>query len=348
MSRDVYLLLDYKGDFGNKYMSVPMYSGFDKSLICENFRKHGLETHFLYLSEVDLCDNWENRLVLYTSTEDEGCLYKEYTCDVLYALSLKGSVLIPDLPFAKAHHNKVFMEMLRDIVDIKEVKSLHAQHYGSLEEFDKTFDHQRDNANWVIKTAAGASSLGVRLSHDKTELYRYVKELSSTPTSLKLRLKEYGRQIKYKGYQRNSEHRNKIVIQNFIEGLENDWKVLVYKDKYYIVQRPNRKNDFRASGSGKSKYLFGANAHVPNGIFDFAKRIYEGFNVPMISLDIALKDNQFHLIEMQFVTFGNSGHYYSKEYFYKDGEKWATAPNTQSIEEIYVDSMVDYIRRNNL
>ena len=348
MQREIFLLLNYKGAFGNKYKSVPLASGLDKKLITEIFDEEGFTVHYLYPSEVDLREDWKGKLVLYTSMEDEGCLYKEYTDDVLYALSLKEAVLIPGLPFAKAHHNKVFMEMLRDIADIPEIKSISSQHYGAYEEFDKTFDHSFDNHNWVLKSAAGASSLGVRLSHNTSELKRCVKELSSSPTSLKLRLKEFGRQKKYKGYQINSEYRNKIVIQNFIEGLENDWKVVVFKDKYFVVQRPNRKNDFRASGSGKSKYYFGAKAQIPEGMFDFAKRIYDGFNVPMISLDIAYKDGKFHLIEVQFVAFGNSCHYFSKEYFYNDTNVWKTASNDDTIEKIYVESIVDYIDRNNL
>lgn len=346
MSRDIYLLLNYKGAFGNKYKSAPLASGFDKKQIEELFRKEDFIVHYLYPSEIDLREVWKGKMVLYTSMEDEGCLYKEYTDDVLYALSLKGAILVPEMQFAKAHHNKVFMEMLRDIVDIPEVKSIQSQHFGALEEFDKTFDHQKDDQNWVLKSAAGASSLGVRLSHDKKELYNCAKELSASPSSWKLRLKEQGRRVKYKGYKMNSDHRNKFVVQNFIEDLGNDWKVVVFKDKYYVVQRPNRKNDFRASGSGKSKYFFGAKAQIPDGMFDFAKRIYEGFNVPMISLDIALKDGQFYLIEMQFVAFGNSCHYYSKEYFQKENGEWKTYENTQTIEEIYVESMVDYIKKN--
>ena len=348
MKKDIFLLLNYKGSFGNKYKSVPLASGFNKEIISEEFSKAGFEVHYLYPSEIDLRTDVKGKIFLYTSMEDEGCLYKEYTDDVLYALSLKGAILVPGMQFAKAHHNKVFMEMLRDIADIPEIKSISSRHFGAYEEFEKSFDHTLDDNNWVLKSAAGASSLGVRLSHNKKELQKCVKELSASPTALKLRLKEFGRRKKYKGYQMNSEYRNKIVIQNFIEGLGNDWKVLVFGDKYFVFRRPNRKNDFRASGSGKPKYKFGLHAEAPKGMFDFAQRIYEGFNVPMISLDIAYKDGQFHLIEMQFVAFGNSGHYYSKEYFYKEGNSWKTAPNAETIEKIYVDSMVDYINRNSL
>ena len=68
----------------------------------------------------------------------------------------------------------------------------------------------------------------------------------------------------------------------------------------------------------------------------------------MIWLDIAFKNKEFYLIEMQFVAFGNSGHYYSKEYYYKKDGEWLLKENTQSIEETYTDAIVSYIERNNL
>jgi len=45
-------------------------------------------------------------------------------------------------------------------------------------------------------------------------------------------------------------HRSKFIVQEFIPDLSNDWKVLVFWDKYYVLRRKNRPNDFRASGSG--------------------------------------------------------------------------------------------------
>ena len=148
--------------------------------------------------------------------------------------------------------------------------------------------------------------MGVRLSNSRKELYHYIKKLSYSKEPLRQRFKELLRPLKYKGYTAPSVHRHKFVIQNFVNGLGNDWKVLVYGEKFFVVRRPNRANDFRASGSGKPKYKFGKNAEVPDGMLDFAYKVYTYYNVPMISLDIAYKDGEFYLIEMQFVAFGNT------------------------------------------
>lgn len=347
--RDIILLVNYKNGFGNKYDAVPLHSGFDKALMADFFKQNGYNVKYLYPSQVDIRDpSIKGKLILYTSTEDSECLYKQYIEDIVYALTLKGAVVIPDYMFLKAHHNKVFMEMLRDISNLNDIKNIVSWHYGALEEFEHTFNHAKDSQSWVIKSAAGASSMGVRLSNSRKQLYHYIKKLSYSKEPLIQRFKELLRPLKYKGYTAPSVHRHKFVIQNFVNGLGNDWKVLVYGEKFFVVRRPNRANDFRASGSGKPKYKFGKNAEVPDGMLDFAYKVYTYYNVPMISLDIAYKDGEFYLIEMQFVAFGNSGHHYSKEYFINENSKWITATNNQPIEQVYVDAIVAYIRKNNL
>lgn len=347
--REIYLLVNYKNNFGNKYNAVPLHSGYDKALMADFFEQNGYKVKYLYPSQVDLKDtSIKGKLFLYTSIEDPDCFYKLYIEDIVYALTLRGAIVIPEYMFLKAHHNKVFMEMLRDISDIDDIKNITSQHYGAFEEFERTFDHAKDSQPWVLKSAAGASSMGVRLSKSRKQLYNYIKELSYSKEPLKQRFKEILRPLKYKGYIVPSVHRHKFIIQNFISGLGNDWKVLVYGDRFFVVLRPNRANDFRASGSGKPKYKFGKNAEVPEGMLDFAYKIYSYYNVPMISLDIAYKDGKFYLIEMQFVAFGNSGHHYSKEYFMKENGKWVMVANNQPIEQVYVSAIVAYIKKNNL
>lgn len=344
MEHKIHLLLNYKGGFGNKFNAIPYHSGYDKNLLTECFANYGFDVVYLYPSEIDFRDDSiKNNIYLYSSMEDYFEQYKLYLDDILYALSLKGAIVLPEYKFAKAHHNKVFMEILRDMSPVKSIKNIHAQNFGALEEFRNSFDQSLCDNSWVIKSASGASSIGVRLSCNRDELYRSINKLSYIKEPLNRRYREFIRKIKYKDYQKTSTNRRKFIVQNFVEGLSNDWKVLVFGNKYYIVERPTRKNDFRASGSGKSRYHFGKSANIPDGIFDFAAQIYNSFNVPMISLDIAQKDGEFYLLEMQFVAFGNSGHYYSKEYFYKDGKVWKTKDNAQTIEEVYVESIVKYL-----
>ena len=349
MERDIYLLLNYKGGFGNKYNAIPHHSGYNKEELYKQFKERGFNAKYVYPSQINMRDETlDGQLILYSSMEDPEGFYKSYVEDVVYALSLRRAIVMPAYMFLKAHHNKVFMEMLRDMSELPETKNIISQHFGALEEFESTFDNSKENCKWVVKSSAGASSLGVRLSTSSKMLVKKIKELSYSKTPFKVRVKDKLRKYKYSGYIVPSVHRKKFIIQNFVEGIDNDWKILAFGEKFYVFRRPNRKNDFRASGSGKPKYLFGKEAQLPDGILDFANKIYRSFNVPMISLDIAFKDRVFYLIEMQFVAFGNAGHYYSKHYYYKKDEEWLLKENSQSIEETYAEAMVSYIQRNNL
>ena len=87
------------------------------------------------------------------------------------------------------------------------------------------------------------------------------------------------------GYVPYSMHRQKFLVQEFIPGLQGDFKVLVYWDRYYVVSRNNRPGDFRASGSG----LLTWPEDPPGGLLEYAQRVFNHFRVPMISLDIAMR-----------------------------------------------------------
>ena len=79
-----------------------------------------------------------------------------------------------------------------------------------------------------------------------------------------------------------SYHRKKFIIQSFVPDLKDDWKVLVYNEKYYVLNRKIRKNDFRASGSN----IFDFEKDPPEGLLEFSKNLYEEFDVPYASFDI--------------------------------------------------------------
>ena len=64
----------------------------------------------------------------------------------------------------------------------------------------------------------------------------------------------------------------------------------------------------------------------------------------MISLDIAQSNNEFYLIEFQSLYFGTSGHWKSDCYFQFNGTDFIKKENNLSLEEIYVESIVDYLK----
>ncbi len=76
-------------------------------------------------------DSW----VLYQSSEDPDLLYKGYLEDILFGMQLQGAKLIPTLEFFRAHHNKVFMEVLRNVRGPKRIQNIRAWTFGTLEEF---------------------------------------------------------------------------------------------------------------------------------------------------------------------------------------------------------------------
>ena len=64
--------------------------------------------------------------------------------------------------------------------------------------------------------------------------------------------------------------KKKIIIQDYISGLDGDYKVLIYDKKYYVLRRYNCKNDFRASGSG----IFVFEENIPRAVLDFAEKVF--------------------------------------------------------------------------
>jgi glutathione synthase/RimK-type ligase-like ATP-grasp enzyme len=335
----IYLLTDYKGFFGNKAGAVPYRSGMNKELVTKYFAEDGYTVEYVPLADVDLRNmHFKNQYVLYTSSEDDEGHYKDYIEDVVYALYLQGARVIPDFKYLRAHHNKVFMEMLRDISGLDSIKTITSRHFGTLEELRERCAHVNDRI--VIKSARGAVSRGVFLSRTKLDLLKKVAKVSRTK-HVYSELWDLGRSVKRRGYTKESRHRGKFIAQDFLPGLTNDWKILIFGDKYYVLCRQVRKNDFRASGSG----LFEFRDDPPEGLLDFARGVFDALDVPQLSIDVAFKDNAFHLFEFQAVYFGTFTLEKSQTYFSQNDGAWSLTKGGSVLEKEYVRSITDYIAK---
>ena len=341
---NIYLLTNHRGAFGNKYKATPYHSGMDKVKLSNCFKEHNYNAVFMSPSEIDFRDKkYKDSIFLYTTTEDHKEYYKLYIEDIVLGLEAIGARVFPNFICLKSHHNKVFMEILRDAQDFEPLNNIKTQKFGTLEEFQRHFKMEEENI--VVKMASGASSLGVFLGKGYKDLLIKVKKASRT-FHFKEDIKEKLRKIKHKDFIPVSRYRNKFITQNFIPNLTNDWKILVYLDRYYILKRPVRENDFRASGSGKEKYLFGDKANIPNGIFDYAKSIYDKFDSPILSIDIAYANNQFYTLEFQFTGFGTSGQQLSENYFSLQHGNWESVYEKLDLEQVYSDSVIGYMNKN--
>lgn len=337
----ILLLTDYKGHFGSKYNATPYRSGMDKNLLIKYFDEYDVKVEYLKFHEIfNNGDNQSFSSVLYTSSEDEGYHYKNFIEDIVFSLERLGFNLLPSYVFLRANNNKVFMEILKRIVFDNSINNLKAYTYGSIEEIDL----QNIDYPIVLKSSTGAMSKGVFLANCQEDLIRSVKTISYS-ADLGKKLKEIIRSKKHKGYLQESLFRKKFILQQFIPGLKSDFKILVFGNRYYIFERPVRKNDFRASGSGNKNYIYGSKVKLPEGIFDFAEKIFLQAKVPHLSLDIAYDGSTFYLIEFQAVFFGTVGHYKSDGYYIRNGKNWLFKNENFDLEKVYADAVSHFLEK---
>jgi hypothetical protein len=132
------------------------------------------------------------------------------------------------------------------------------------------------------------------------------------------------------------------VLQGYVDGLKGDYRVIAYGDKFYVLYRGNRTDDFRASGSMK----FNHDVQLPEGLLDYAKKVFESFDVPYIALDIGIKKGEFFLFEFQFLSFGQYTLEKSSFYYhFKDG-KWQKQFEKPNLEREIATSVSEYIRKH--
>lgn len=329
------ILTNYKMEF---FSSIALMKEKKLSMNIELLKLYGkeyqLEFKFIPFHEIYFAKNdFKGQVFLYTSSEDPDLLYKSYIEDIIMGLKLQGAILIPDLHFFRAHHNKVFMEILRDILLQKIDTGISSQHFGTFEDFE--LSKNKVCLPSVIKKASGAGSSGVALLRTEKDLNRIPSQFSRS-FDLKLSLKRI-----LKLWSFYSNYRNKFIIQNFIPGLSGDFKILIYWDKYFIISRKTRKNDFRASGSGN----FDFNVIPPDGIFDFAEKIHSLLHLPIVSLDIAFNGERFFLIEFQCLHFGTATLEKSSRYYLRINNAWERINETSILEKEYVRSIASFLNQ---
>ena len=209
----------------------------------------------------------------------------------------------------------------------------------------------------VIKQASGSGGAGVFLAASREEFNRKVKKAGRIVISDSLfdlfvcYIKKLTKKIilyfapeksKYLQYD-IAPLSTSLVIQTFIPGLTGDYKVLFFGGKYYMMYRKNRKNDFRASGSG-SFFPVPENEH--EGILNFAQRLTKEINFPIIGMDIGFDGEEFHLLEFQVIHIGTSALHRSKFWHEFHDGKWIKYEGSSNLEEEFSRSIHDHIHSN--
>ncbi len=333
--RGIVLLVDYEEQF---YSSVRrLGAGMNVHLLRQGFERAGYQMVVRRFSSIDFRrEQFKGWHVLYCSSEDRDLRYKGYIEDVLLGLTLRGAILVPGFFLFRAHHNKVMMEILRDVTPCEDLKTIRSRVYGSYEDY--VVAPPGLDGGLVIKPAEGANSKGILLADGPTQTERAARRVSRSfhpVDALKDLIKRW---IRY-GYAGRSNRRRKFVIQNYIPGLTHDYKVLVYAGQFYVLLRKNRPGDFRASGSG----LFEWPDSLPDGLLNTAERVHQALGSPFTSMDMAFDGSRVHILEVQCLHFGTYTLEKSPGYHVRDGGQWRWVAGRSILEEEVVRSVAAFI-----
>lgn len=331
----ILMLHDYRGHF---YSSVthPFWT-MRLDRIVGFFREAGCEVRTMGFSEIDIRnEDLKGWWVLYTSQEDGNLFYKNFIEDVILAVERKGGTLVPRFELFRAHHDKVFMEYLRDTALPKQFHTIRSFAFGTYEEAERAAE--RLPYPLVVKPAEGAMSTGVALVRSRDEFLRHARAISLSDSWWERFKQEVKKRVR-DPQAIKSLHRRKFIAQTFIAGLQGDYKVLIYGDRYFPFRRDNRENDFRASGSGR----FHFEESVPLELLEVARTAYEALSCPFLSLDVGFDGARYHLLEMQCLMFGNIGLERSVRHFRPAGRKWREVRESADLEHVFADSVMQYI-----
>lgn len=341
MQKRIVIIVDYRSAFYSTVGTQRTLCSMNVNKISDIFSRFGFHVDVVKYSDVNLCADWLGVPVIYTSSEDIGLLYKGYIEDVILSLEMSGALLLPDYRYLRAHHNKLMMELLRYKLFPSEASSLNTQLFGVFEELKSS----NLSAKWpkVLKAAYGAGSKQVVMAKNRDELLFLARKLSRSWAFSDL-IREFRSRIFWRGYTPRSINRNKFIIQDYIENLDGDFKVLRYGKRFYILSRRNRKDDFRASGSGDFSFEIPSSVDL-NALLSYSESVSDTIGTPLCSLDVAFDGIRFHLIEFQCVNFGPLTAEASPNYYIKKDNSWGRVEEQCDLEFVFCDAIASFIAK---
>lgn len=334
-----------------KFFSGRIWMGLDYERIkAELEKKYGFQARIIPFTELkeQLITIPENATLFYSSVYNRH--YLRYIQDTVLYISLKRPdlVLLPNQNQLNCLENKGFQELYKDILQIEKVRG---NYYGDIDDAlaDKDIAYP-----FVLKTLNGALSSGVQLISNRKELEGY---------RTKVKKRSFKEKIAFRLNRSNSFKRDAnlcpvshlltanfndvfakripVVVQDFVPGLECDYKVLLYGNKYFVVRRQTRENDFRASGSGRLEWV-----EPPLAVLNFAKELKAKFRVPFISLDIGVDiHDACYLFEFQGTAFGPATLTAGNRFYYFD-EEWKSQTASFNLEEEYAYAINHFVNEN--
>lgn len=327
-TRRVFIASLPNGAFGNAGQS---WKTLDLNIIGNSIAELGLKIVFTCIDKLETTEFTTDDIIIYTSSDEPSI--RTYLRDTLFFIA-KKCVLLPRYELLLAHENKGFQEVHKRELGIGNLEGFY--HYD-LDAYDGEYP-------FVYKRPAGAGGSSVSLIRDAKDKSRIRKQ--DFPVGFRRKVIICQRRYKlsascFSMYQYRHKGFRTHVCQVFINNLDCDYKVLVFDDRFFVLKRFVRNNDFKASGSGN----FDFTAEPPEKVLQFAANVFDRMDVPFISLDIALSSAGCHLIEYQALDFGVTTLTKSVFHFKRDDTKWKKIDGTSDLNENYGYALMKHIDR---
>lgn len=159
-----------------------------------------------------------------------------------------------------------------------------------------------ENINYPVihKDSAGAGGLGVQLIKSKKKLNRI------------LNYSFLGKKIVSSVFKTKHDRYGHMYIQKFMKNNSGDLRINIIGQNYATgFWRMNRKNDFRASGSGNIDY----DSEIPREIIKFCANISKENNFDSMAYDIIFDQNGDYVIVEMSYAYSDSAIYHAKGYY---------------------------------
>lgn len=300
----------------------------DIARIEARFREAGVALTTLSMAEA-LAQSYSPDDVLWLGSHMNPAVNR-YVGDIAF-LATETVRVVPRYPLLLAYENKGFQYLL-------------ARHEGFPTPDGGYVFREADlpaRYPYVLKTASGAGSSGVHLVRSDTERRRVSARVFPWPMLDRIKVLLKAGRIAPRDRAHYRLFRGPLgqaAYQAFIPGLDHDFKVRVFGEKFYVMKRYVRAGSFRASGSNRTEYPSEASR-----VLDFSEQIFAALDTPYASLDVAQSDDACRLIEYQATNFGINTLVGSPGFFRREGGAWRFFLSRFSLEDDVAHAVIQHL-----
>ena len=234
--------------------------------------------------------------------------------ELLCSLEISGKAVYPDIKTTWHFNDKLGQKYLLEAMNLPLVPTY-------------VFFSRKEALRWiseavfplVFKLRSGAGSRNVRLIKSKGHARRVIRKAFSrgfrpynTIGGIKENIRQYRLSktsfievvksflhIIYPVQLEKSQGREKgyVYFQKFIPDCNHDIRVQLVGDKMWAMIRPVRKNDFRASGSGK---IITGPEKIPQEVLKLSLEVAKKLELQSVAIDFLPADHKYYITEISY------------------------------------------------